>query len=75
MLHAVVDPLVVVGVGAGFEQEPRELDPVLMRRLPQGPFASTVVVFAQAEHSGQRGEDVAPLPQEARVRVGACCEQ
>ena len=75
LLHAVVESLVIVGVGARFEQEPRELDPMLMRRLPQRPFATTRVVLAQAEHSRQRGKDVAPLPQEARVRAGAGCEQ
>ncbi len=39
-------------------------------------FVSTVVVFAQAEHSGQGcGEGTVALPQEARVRVGARREQ
>ena len=45
VLHAVVEALVVVGVGACFEQQPRELDPVLMRRLPQRPFASKDIVL------------------------------
>ena len=79
ILHAVVEPLFVVGVGAGFEQEPRKLEAVLMRRLKQRPLGSMDVGLAQAEHSGQRRTQTrklsAPVPQEARVRVGAMLKQ
>ena len=79
ILHAVVESLVVVGIGACFEQQPRELETVLMRRLVQRPFGSMHVGLSQAEHSRQRGTETrklaAPVPEKACVRIGAMLNQ
>ncbi len=64
---AVVERLLVVGVGAGLQQQPRERELVRMGRR---------IALAAAERSGQRGERWAePLPQVAGIRVGAVVEQ
>ena len=59
----IVKGLVVVGVGAGGQQQLRQLHRLRMRWF---------VPFAAAERAGQRGERRGqPLPEESAVRIGA----
>ena len=62
ILHAVVEPLVVVGVGAASSSSRANSTQCLMRRLPQRPLGPMDVVLAQAEHSRQRGKTGSPPP-------------
>jgi hypothetical protein len=64
---AVVEGLRVVGIRAGPEQQPSERQLIRVGRR---------VAVASAERSSERGERRAePLPQVARIRIGAVVEQ
>ncbi len=65
---AVVEGLAVVGVGAGVEQQPGQLE-----RVPVG--WGVAAALAVAESTGEGGKGVFGFPQVAGVAVGAGVEQ